>query len=262
MKATNARTYGSGPYTVAVVHGGPGAPGEMGPVAEHLSRERGVLEPLQTADSVDGQVEELGNLLRERGSVPVTLIGFSWGAWLSFICTARHPELVKKLILIASAPFDKHYASAVMKTRMNRLSEKDRLEVHTLMKAMSDPTVRNKDQCFKLLARLVTAADIRDPISPEGDALAYQYHIFENVWPQADELRNSGKLLDLARDIRCPVVALHGDYDPHPYEGVSEPLARSLKDFRCVPLAGCGHYPWREREGRDAFFDALDGELR
>jgi hypothetical protein len=54
----NLRKYGKSPYEVAVVHGGPGAPGEMAPVAKELSLLTGVLEPLQTADSLEGQVRE------------------------------------------------------------------------------------------------------------------------------------------------------------------------------------------------------------
>ena len=49
----NPRKYGSAPFNVAVVHGGPGAPGEMAPVARELSSFRGVLEPLQTATTVE-----------------------------------------------------------------------------------------------------------------------------------------------------------------------------------------------------------------
>ena len=45
----NPRLYGSAPFNIAVIHGGPGAPGEMAPVARELSSLRGVLEPLQTA---------------------------------------------------------------------------------------------------------------------------------------------------------------------------------------------------------------------
>jgi len=60
---SNPRKYGIPPYSIAVVHGGPGASGEMKPVAEELSMQFGVLEPLQTKDSVVGQVEELRNKL-------------------------------------------------------------------------------------------------------------------------------------------------------------------------------------------------------
>ena len=55
----NLRIYGNKPFSVAVIHGGPGAPGEMAPVARELASVKGVLEPLQTADSLEGQVDEL-----------------------------------------------------------------------------------------------------------------------------------------------------------------------------------------------------------
>ena len=57
----------------------------MAPVARELASDMGVLEPLQTANSVDGQVEELKNVLEKYGNPPLILIGFSWGAWLSYI---------------------------------------------------------------------------------------------------------------------------------------------------------------------------------
>jgi len=46
------RKYGKTPFKVAVVHGGPGAAGEMAPVASELVSVCGVLEPLQTASSL------------------------------------------------------------------------------------------------------------------------------------------------------------------------------------------------------------------
>ncbi len=102
----NLRKYGNKPFNVAVIHGGPGAPGEMAPVARELSSVRGVLEPLQTATTVEGQVQELKAVLEKNGDLPVTLIGFSWGAMLSFIFTARYPSFVKKLILIGSGAYE------------------------------------------------------------------------------------------------------------------------------------------------------------
>src|SRR5262245_56537754 len=86
----NHRTYGSAPYTVAVVHDGPGAAGEMAPVARELARERGIVEPFQTATSLEGQVEELRVTLESSTVPPVVVIGYSWGAWLSYIVAARY----------------------------------------------------------------------------------------------------------------------------------------------------------------------------
>ena len=121
----NLRTYGNPPFSLAVIHGGPGAPGEMAPVARELSSFGGVLEPLQTAVTLEGQIRELKDVLEEHGDLPVTLIGFSWGAMLSFIFTSRHPQFVKKLILIGSGPYEEKYAVNIMKTRISRLGKED-----------------------------------------------------------------------------------------------------------------------------------------
>ena len=121
----NHRKHGEAPYTIVVIHGGPGAAGEVAPVARELSSEYGVLEPLQTAKSLDGQIIELKSAIEENGNLPITLIGFSWGAWLSYIFTAKYPNLVKKLILISSGPYEEKYVEGIQNTRMNRLSAEE-----------------------------------------------------------------------------------------------------------------------------------------
>ncbi|UCF12872.1 MAG: alpha/beta hydrolase [Thermoplasmatales archaeon] len=124
----NLRKYGNAPFNTAVIHGGPGAPGEMVPVARELSSPSGILEPLQTATTIEGQVQELKVVLKKRGDLPITLIGWSWGAWLSFIFTAKYPTFVKKLILIGSGTYEEKYAVNIIKTRLSRLSEEERAE--------------------------------------------------------------------------------------------------------------------------------------
>jgi pimeloyl-ACP methyl ester carboxylesterase len=68
-------------------------------------------------------------------------------------------------------------------------------------------------------------------------------------------------LLRLASEVQCPVVAIHGDHDPHPAAGVRDPLARVVPDLRFVLLERCGHTPWLERQARATFFEALEREL-
>jgi len=87
------RKWGPGPYPVAVIHGGPGAPSEVAPVARELSAVCGVLEPFQTERTLDGQVQELHADLQEHSRAPVILVGFSYGALLSWIVAARYPRL-------------------------------------------------------------------------------------------------------------------------------------------------------------------------
>lgn len=78
-----------------MLHRGPGASGEMKPVAENLSKDFGILEFLQTEKSVSGQIDELYKQLTFSADVPVILIGYSWGAWLGFLFASRFPNLVK-----------------------------------------------------------------------------------------------------------------------------------------------------------------------
>ena len=257
----NPRIYGAAPYTVAVVHGGPGAPGTMASVARELAAHYGVLEPLQTAATLDGQVEELREALEQDASLPTTLIGSSWGAMLSFLLAARYPTLVRKLILVGSGVYEERYAAGIGQTRLSRLGDAERMEAHALMDALSDPMVADKSVPFARLGALFTRTDAYDPVTLDTEVIEVQYAVYQQVWQDAQRLRASGALLGAGRHIMCPVVAIHGDYDPHPAEGIREPLAGVLTDFRFILIERCGHLPWIERQARADFFRIVREEL-
>jgi len=260
----NLRKYGKLPFRVAVIHGGPGAGGEMAPVARRLAAGRGVLEPIQTARSLEGQVEELSTTMEKYGNPPITLIGFSWGAWLSFIVTARNPEMIKKLILVGSGPFEEKYVASLHQTRLSRLDEEESAEFEFIIKALGNAAIEGKDRLLARLGVLASKTDVFDTIKDEReepDLFGSRGDIFQGVWRDAAELRRSGKLLELGNLIKCPVVAIHGDYDPHPAEGVQKPLSAILENFRFLLLKSCGHKPWIERLAKDRFFGILEEEL-
>jgi pimeloyl-ACP methyl ester carboxylesterase len=255
----NLRTYGRAPFNIALVHGGPGAPGEMAPVARELASEMGVLEPLQTADSIDGQVEELKNVLETHGNPPLILVGFSWGAWLSFILAAQYPSLVKKLILVSSPPFTEKYAAQIMETRLNHLNSDEKQESISLLSSIYSGSARGNS--FARFGDLMDKADSFAPLHHDDEILPCSPVIYQQVWAEAGKMRSSGELLQLGEKIQSPVVAVHGDYDPHPAAGIQEPLSRALKDFRFILLANCGHHPWFEREAKDSFYAELRREI-
>ncbi len=262
MLIKNLRTYGQAPFNVAVIHGGPGAPGHMAPVARELTPEWSVLEPLQTAASVAGQVQELRDVLETHGRPSLVLIGSSWGGMLSFMLAARYPALVRKLILVGSGVFEEQYAASIQATRLSRLTDAEKNEADALVEALQDPTTRDENTPLARLGRLFTKADAYNPFTLDTENLEVQYDIHQRVWSEVVELRRRGDLLALGRQIRCPVVAIHGGYDPHPAEGVRKPLASVLDDFRFILLERCGHLPWIEREAREKFFKILKEELR
>jgi pimeloyl-ACP methyl ester carboxylesterase len=256
----NPRKYGEPPFGIVVVHGGPGAPGEMASVAREIGKTFSVLEPLQTAHSLEGQVVELKSILEKEAELPVVLIGHSWGAFLSFIVAAHYPSLVRKLILIGSGPFDAEYASSIMPTRLSRLDAIEKKEVDVLLGKLSDPQAQENDALLRRFGELLRKADRYDPIDAPNEILHVSARDFQNVWKEAERMRSSGALLALGKSIKCPVVAIHGNYDPHPAEGVEKPLSSVLENFKFMLLEKCGHDPWLERQAKDRFYEVLSRE--
>ncbi|MBN1967156.1 MAG: alpha/beta hydrolase [Anaerolineae bacterium] len=242
-------------YRVAVVHGGPGAPGSVAAVAQELGHDYGVLEPLQTADTIDGQAAELRATLIASANPPLTLIGWSWGAWLSLITAARFPALVRQVILVSSGPFRAEDAASIMPTRLSRLTDEERAEVDALLAALTAPDADVPAGALDRFGALLKAkTDSYDLLPDEPNDLPAQPDVHQRMWDEASTLRASGGLLAQVSRVQCPVLAIHGDHDPHPAAGVREPLAAVLGDFRFVLLERCGHYPWQERAARDVFF--------
>jgi pimeloyl-ACP methyl ester carboxylesterase len=247
------RTYGNPPFSVALVHGG-----------RRLSDRFGVLEPIQTATSLPGQVTELSAMLKDFTTTPLTLLGYSWGAWLSWMVAAQYPGLVRKLILVSSGPFEEQYVAILKQNREMRLTQAESLEFARLVEQLASPDTPEKDDLLAGLGLLADKTDMYDPLPVDvqpDDEVELNGRIFHSVWNEADEMRRTGRLLELAEKIACPVVAIHGDYDPHPAEGVRLPLAARLKDFKFILLEHCGHTPWHERQAQLRFYQHLYGEL-
>ncbi len=233
----------------------------MAPLAEVLCSRFGILEALQTATTVRGQVIELKAILENHGNIPGVLIGHSWGAWLAYLTAADHPSLVKKLILVASGPFLDRDAKGIMETRLRRLNKGNRTRLLELQQILAGGDVPLRDQLFKEFGELISKADAYDALPLPDESIPCRFDMFRSVWNEAARMRSTGKLLDIGKRIQCPVIAIHGDHDPHPAEGVRQPLSTVIRNFRFLLLKNCGHDPWKERHARGPFFDALEKEL-
>jgi pimeloyl-ACP methyl ester carboxylesterase len=257
------RQYGSPPYQVAVLHGGPGAPGYMAPVARELAKVVGVLEPLQSANSFAGQIEELRIQLVDHGNPPLTVIGSSWGAILALFMAAKHAELVRKAILIGSAVFDAENSQRTKTQRLKRLSPVQRARHDTILRELTQASGEERDQLFAEWANIFFDADVYDPLTRDLEVLEVQPDANEKVWSDFKVLRDRPNFLaNVYSKINIPVIVIHGKHDPHPIEGIRPLLESCLRDVRFEILPECGHYPWIERRARERFFDILNGELQ
>jgi pimeloyl-ACP methyl ester carboxylesterase len=256
------RKYGTEPYVLVLVHGGPAAAGYMAPLAEKLSGITGVIEAFQSRATIPGLIQELRDTISEHATRPVILLGHSWGAWLSVLYSARYPEDTKKLILVSSPPFEEAYAKEIQKTRMERLDADGRKRLNSLNHKLRHPGTLNRDAVFLEIAGLIRQADAFRIHKISRPVTTFSFSKYNAIWSEALPLRASGELLHKASMLSTPVVALHGDYDPHPWMGVSDPLEKNLEEFHFQLLENCGHEPWNEKFASEDFYRILEKEIR
>lgn len=256
------RTYGNSPYSVAVIHGGPGAPGSMAPVGRELAAVCGVIEPFQTKDSLEDQIEELESQIREYCTRSTTLVASSWGAVLALLLAERSKNLVQKLVLIGSAVFDPESSNKTKRTRLERLTDNNRKRYDILMLELERSSAHQQKGLVKEWIELLFDADVYDPLTRDLEIQDYQYHINKQVWADFVDMRDQGNLLrERLSKIETPTVVIHGDFDPHPIEGIQPLLESTLQNVSFHILSQCGHYPWIERHARNAFFDLMNKQI-
>jgi pimeloyl-ACP methyl ester carboxylesterase len=254
----SVRLHGEPPYAAALLHGGPGAAGSLSILAEKLALKSGILEPLQTKLHIAGLLTELDSQL-SIAKHPLTLIGHSWGAWLAVLFAAKNPEKIRQLVLISAGPFEEAYAEKIQPARMQRLSAGEKESALLFIRKFASQKGAVSAEEFTRFGILMEKADSVALLPEENPYLDFQPAQFYSVWKEADFLRKKGRLLDALDEIRCPVHAIHGMQDSHPYAGVEIPLRQHLSEVDFVLLDHCGHYPWRERFAHEEFFQWMTG---
>jgi pimeloyl-ACP methyl ester carboxylesterase len=149
-----------------------------------------------------------------------------------------------------------------MRTRISRLGKADLENFLHLTETLENPFAENRNENLCSFGKLISKADTYDLLPHDDELLDCRYEVFKGVWEEASNLRRSGKLLEFGKEIHCQVVAIHGAYDPHPFEGVYEPLSGSLKDFKFILLEKCGHKPWIEKYAKERFYEILKQEIQ
>lgn len=252
----NYRKHGEQPYEIITLHGGPGAIGELKPLSEKLGEEFGVIEYLQTKESIQSLLKDIKSVIKENAQLPIKVVGFSWGAWLAVFLANQYPELVKNLILISSGPFEEKYSENIQKNRFKRMDEKEK----KLFKEVEQKFLAGKNVKLKLLnnfIELMHKVDAYKYKEINNNATNFQIDLYKKIWSEAAQLRKNNHLIKSLSKIDCPIKVIHGDYDPHPFQGVKEPLDKLDKDYQFKLLENCGHTPWKEKKAASDFYDTL-----
>lgn len=257
------RTYGSsGPWLVAV-HGGPGAPGYMAPVARELADAFRVLEPLQRRSGGDPltvarHVADLDELIVSQcpGWKPA-LVGSSWGAMLVLAYAAEHPARSGPLVLIGCGTFDPMARARVEALCDDRMDEDLRRRIKSLPEEFPDP-----DERLRMMGDLLLPVYSYAPLISSLEVEACDARAFQETWEDMLRLQKEGVYPAAFSAIDVPVLMLHGGADPHPGPMIRDSLKPYLPRLEYHQWERCGHYPWLEKFARDDFYAVLRGWLK
>lgn len=271
--ALRFRMYGADGPLVAVLHGGPGAPGSMVAVARRLGESFRVLEPFQRRSgderlTVARHVADLHEFLqsqhlssrpsRTRGEGQdedrPALVGHSWGAMLALAYAAAHPGSVAALVLIGCGTFDPVAREHMRQAIERRMDDALRQRLERLAGEAPDPDARLSlmgDLLLPLYSHDLAAADHEDA-GERSDARGH-----DETWEDMLRLQEAGVYPGAFRAIHVPVLMLHGAVDPHPGPLIRASLQPFLPQLEYRELERCGHYPWLERAAREEFYVVL-----
>jgi len=249
------RRYGGAGSVVALLHGGPGAPGHMAPVARGLEDAFRVLEPFQRRSggaplTVARHVADLHEIVEPLGRP--ALVGSSWGAMLALAYAAAHAGSAGPLVLVGCGTFDVASRARFKATVDERMSADLRRRIEALEREIPDA-----DRRLGAIGDLLAPVYGFDPLPGDAGSLACDARGHEETWADMMRLQADGTYPRAFAAIASPVLMLHGAHDPHPGGGIRASLAPFVRRLEYVEWERCGHYPWLERQAREPFFEKL-----
>ena len=262
---------GRGPQTLIIASGGPGFSSEtVAPLERLAGGERRVIrfDPRGTGRSgrpADGDyhledyVDDLESVRIASGAARVDLLGQSFGGLVVLAYASAHPDRVRDVVLVGSAP---PFASSLSRGQ-SRFAER---LVALARRGITPPAIPNSvdDDCRAAFATIQPAyfADPSDPAASEDEGATCSRSVAAASWQQlpSDDYDLRPRIASLDR----PVLVVQGRADPFGTEWADDVIA-SLPHARAKELLldRCGHHPWHEEgECPSEFFDAVEAFLR
>jgi len=179
------------------------------------------------------------------------LVGASWGAMLALAAAARHPDRVAGVMLVGCGTFDVRARARLQANLAERTTEEIRRAMREVERTHPDPAERAKE-LQRVSDPLYTFKRHEDAVEPASE-FDLRGHL--ESWSDMVRLQEARVYPAAFRSIRCPVLMVHGSYDPHPGPMIREGLIEHVPHLVYHELDRCGHSPWIEEHARDAFLD-------
>ncbi len=258
------RLYGESGHRVIVLHGGPGAPGTMAPVARELAANFRVIEPFQRRSgavplTVARHIADLSDIAEtvvEGDGRPPAILGSSWGAMLALAFAAEEPALCGPVALIGCGTFDPPSRKEYEARRKARLTEQLGDKLRGLAEALDDP-----DERLSAIGHALTEAYSHRVITDEIELERCDARGHQETWNDMLRLQANGTYPQRFERIKSPVLMLHGEDDPHPGRLIRDSLLQYIPELEYHEWDRCGHYPWLERYAQEEFYARLQAWL-
>src|SRR5262245_17025321 len=193
MDPIHIRLYGSTGPVIVLLHGGPGAPGYVAPIARELSDAFQVIEPFQRGATdvpltVARHVMDLHDVIQSNcGPSPPALVGHSWGAMLALAYAARHPGAVRSLALIGCGTFNTSAREKLKAIRARRM-DADFMAREAALTAR----FRNPDDRLKAIGSLYQRVDSVDLLPYTDETASFDARAHDQTWSDMIRLQESG----------------------------------------------------------------------
>jgi proline iminopeptidase len=267
--ALAVRQYGTTGDVVLLLHGGPGCPDYLEPVARRLGAthravtfdQRGVgASGRASSFDLDDYVRDIEAVREHLGADRVQLFGHSWGGLLAQLYLRAHPQRVSGMILANSATGVGEQWVAMQR------------------EVMAFNRRRGGLVAFAALGLWSLAARVPGAIGNAAGRRVLE-RVWRNYFPEPDEappadqawldgsrsvaaratvaavVAAPGSLLDgIGEATSAPVLVVYGDDDI--YGESAEQVRQRFRGARHVPMEDCGHLPWLRAP--DRFFDLVE----
>ena len=210
--------FGDKGQDVIVLHGGPGAAGGSDPVAIELSDTFKTYSPWQRRRegiplSVDIHVQDLKDLIELKcTNAKPALVGESWGALLALAFACKYPSWVSSIALVGCGTYAEGPRQKLVETRIARIAD----FVERNPEFAEDLKLSVMDQIMKWHGMTDTYCAQEDRLTLPDSSEDFDKIGFEETWNDMLHCQQKEIYPQQFAKILCPVIMLHGSYDPHP----------------------------------------------
>ena len=173
--------------------------------------------------TVDDYVRQNIALMHQLGYERFHLIGFSMGGWIASTLAAKHPDLVKKLVLIAPAGYwhPEHPTADFFNIPPSEVLEYLAADPQVLLRYLPPPS---------------------DPLMQQVQQYRSDSAFAQLAW----DLLGAGTHMDLVAQVRAPSLLVWGQADRVIPFSQAAVWQQTLDDVRLYAIADVGHYPFLE----------------